>query len=71
MKIPLIAVVSGKLAAIRAFPPAETAVRKQEFGQSDPTVASGLDFIESLGGSLIQGIPRPIGRRFAYPPGGD
>lgn len=42
MKIPLIAVVSGKLAAIRAFPPAQAAVREQEFGQPDPAVASGL-----------------------------
>ncbi|MGD0939673.1 MAG: hypothetical protein ABR905_08160 [Terracidiphilus sp.] len=49
MKIPLIAVVSGKFAAIRAFSPAQTAVRKQEFGQSDLTVASGL-FVEPLGG---------------------
>ena len=36
MKIPLIAVVSGQLAAVRAFPPAQAAVRKQEFDQSDP-----------------------------------
>ena len=36
MKFPLIAVVSGKFAAIRAFPPAQAAVRKQEFGQPDP-----------------------------------
>src|ERR1039457_6212823 len=60
MKIPLIAVVSGKLAAIRAFPPAQAAVREQKFGQPDPGVASRL-FVEPLGGRLIQRIPGPIG----------
>lgn len=71
MNIPLIAVVSGEFAAIRAFPPTQAAVRKQEFGQPDPTVSSGLEFVEPLGGPLVQGIPGPISRTFAYPPRGD
>ena len=67
MKIPLIAVIGGKLAAIRAFPPAQAAVRKQEFGQPDLTVASGCSLSRWAAASFsgYQGqlaSPRPIRR---------
>jgi hypothetical protein len=57
VKAPVVTVVGRQLAAVRALPPAQTTVRKQELRQPHP--ARSCSFVETLRSALVERVPWP------------